>query len=78
MTLHSQDEFSIPEETGRVAHAVYPKGHVSLKMRDALGTIYQDQTFAHLFPHNRRSAEADMSTDHSHAIHGRTARPTSR
>jgi hypothetical protein len=26
MTLHPQDEFSIPEETVRVAHAAYPKG----------------------------------------------------
>ena len=58
MTLHPQDEFSIPEETVRVAHAAYPKGNVYIKMRDALGTIYQDQTFAHLFPHNGRSVEA--------------------
>jgi transposase len=27
-------------------------------MRDVLGTIYQYQTFAHLFPHNGRSVEA--------------------
>ena len=40
MTLHPQDEFSIPEETVRVAHAAYPKGNVYIKMRDALGTIY--------------------------------------
>ena len=58
MTLHPQEEFSIPEETVRVAHAAYPKGNVYIKMRDALGTIYQDQTFAHLFPHNGRSVEA--------------------
>lgn len=58
MTLHPQDEFSIPEETVRVAHAAYPKGNVYIKMRDTLGTIYQDQTFAHLFPHNGRSVEA--------------------
>ena len=58
MTLHPQDAFSIPEETVRVAHAAYPKGNVYIKMRDALGTIYQDQTFAHLFPHNGRSVEA--------------------
>jgi transposase len=31
---------------------------VYIKMRDALGTIYQDQTFAHLFPHNGHSVEA--------------------
>ena len=35
MTLHPQDEFSIPEETVRVAHAAYPKGNVYIKVRDA-------------------------------------------
>ncbi len=29
-----------------------------MKMRDALGTIYQDQSFAHLFPQNGRPVEA--------------------
>jgi len=58
MTLHSQNEFSIPEETARVARAAYPKGNLYMKMRDALGTIYQDESFAHLFPQNGRPAEA--------------------
>jgi transposase len=58
MTLRSEDGFSIPEETARVAHAAYPKGHRYLTLRDLLGTLYQDQSFAHLFPHNGRPAEA--------------------
>src|SRR2546430_9245130 len=29
-----------------------------MKIRDALGTIYQDQSFASLFPHNGRAVEA--------------------
>jgi len=58
MTLHSQNEFSIPEETARVARAAYPKGNLYMKMRDALGTIYQDESFAQLFPQNGRPAEA--------------------
>ena len=58
MTLHPQNAFSIPEETVRVARAAYPKGNLYLKMRDALGTIYQDQSFAQLFPQNGRSVEA--------------------
>ena len=58
MTLHSQNEFSIPEETARVAHAAYPKGNLYMKMRDALGSIYQDAAFAHLFPQNGRPVEA--------------------
>jgi transposase len=58
MTLQPQHEFSIPEETARVARAAYPKGNIYIKMRDALGTIYQDESFAHLFPQNGRPAEA--------------------
>lgn len=48
----------VPEETARVARAAYPKGNVYLKMRDELGTIYDDAAFAHLFPNNGQPAEA--------------------
>jgi transposase len=58
MTLQPQHTFSIPEETVRVARAVYPKGNVYMQMRDALGPLYQDESFAHLFPHNGRPVEA--------------------
>jgi transposase len=58
MTLHVQTEFGIPEETIRVARAAYPHGNTLMKLRGELGTIYQDQTFASLFPHNGRSVEA--------------------
>ena len=57
MTLHAQTEFTIPEETVRVARAAYPRGNPLLKIRDELGTIYQDQAFAELFPHNGRAVE---------------------
>lgn len=58
MTFHAQSEFTIPEETVRVARAAYPRGNALLKIRDELGTLYQDQMFAELFPHNGRAAEA--------------------
>ncbi len=58
MTLQPQNEFSIPEETARVARAAYPKGNIYIKMRDVLGTIYQDESFAHVFPQNGRPVEA--------------------
>ena len=58
MTLHAQTEFSIPEETIRIARAAYPRGNTVMKIRDALGAIYQDQAFAELFPHNGRAVEA--------------------
>jgi transposase len=40
----------IPEETARVAHAVFPHGNVFMQVRDTLGTIYTDEAFADLFP----------------------------
>jgi transposase len=58
MTLHPQTNCTIPEETIRVARAAYPRGNALMKMRDALGTISQDQSFASLFPHNGRAAQA--------------------
>lgn len=58
MTLHVQTAFSIPEETVRVARAAYPHGNTLMKIRDELGTLYQDQAFTSLFPHNGRSVEA--------------------
>jgi transposase len=58
MSLKPQAYGPIPEETARVAHAAYPKGNVFMRRRDELGTIYQDEAFAHLFSHTGQPAEA--------------------
>src|SRR5262245_36394496 len=50
MSLHPHIIASVPDETARVARAAFPKGHPSLTFRDALGTIFQDEDFATLFP----------------------------
>jgi transposase len=50
MSLHPSIIAPVPDETARVAHAAFPKGHPSLTLRDALGTIFQDDDFAALFP----------------------------
>jgi transposase len=50
MSLQPQDVPPVPDETRRVARAAFPKGHVYIPMRDALGAIYQDHLFAPLFP----------------------------
>ncbi len=49
MSLHLDTIGPVPEETARVAHAVFPKGHRYLRLRDELGTIYNDALFAPLF-----------------------------
>src|SRR5437588_10840754 len=58
MSLHPQVLCPIPEETARVARAAYPKGNIYLRIRDELGTIYKDESFADLFPHCGQLAEA--------------------
>jgi transposase len=40
----------IPAETVRVACAAFPKGNLYIHLRDTLGTIYQDELFADLYP----------------------------
>ena len=48
----------IPEETKRVAEAAFPKGSTYMRMRDELGTLYQDEQFASLFPPQGQPAES--------------------
>ena len=49
MSLHPQTEYPIPDETRRVAQAVFPKGCLALHVAEALGPIYRDEQFAALF-----------------------------
>src|SRR5215467_8193452 len=48
----------IPEETARVARAVFPRGNELMQLRDTLGTIYTDDQFADLFPTHGQPAQA--------------------
>src|SRR3954453_18558776 len=47
----------IPAETARVARAAFPDGATAMRVRDALGTIYEDEAFADLFSTRGRPAE---------------------
>jgi transposase len=58
MSMKPQEMSPVPEETARVARAANPKGNVSMSMRDELGSIYQDQLFAALFPQRGHPAFA--------------------
>jgi len=49
-SLHPHVLTPVPAETARVARAAFPKGHPSLTLREALGTICQDDDFPALFP----------------------------
>jgi transposase len=50
MSLRPQPIGAIPEQTAQVARAAFPKGNPYLALRDHLGTIFQDDDFAALFP----------------------------
>jgi len=52
MSLHPHVIAPVPEETVRVARAAFPKGNPYLTLRDALGSIFQDEDFAAVFPMN--------------------------
>jgi transposase len=50
MTLRPQAVYLVPEETARVARVAFPRGSMFMRMRECLGMIYDDQTFAALYP----------------------------
>ena len=58
MSLHASSHDVIPQQTIQVARAAFPKGNPYMRMRDALGPIYTNATFAALFSHTGRPAEA--------------------
>jgi transposase len=58
MSLKSLPIPPVPEETARVAQAVFPRGNVFIQLRDTLGTIYNDEAFADLFPTHGQPALA--------------------
>src|ERR671922_2167075 len=50
MSLQPQEIPPAPAETRRVAQAAFPRGNGYMRLRDELGTVYDDQLFAPLFP----------------------------
>jgi transposase len=48
----------IPQETQRVAQAIFPADALLLRLHDALGPLYDDPLFADLFPSHGQPAEA--------------------
>ncbi len=56
MSLKPQPIQPVPEETAHVARTAFPKGNPYLKLRDELGTIFEDEDFIDLFPERGKSA----------------------
>jgi transposase len=58
MSMKPQPIPEIPPETVRVVRAVFPKGNLYIHLHDTLGTIYQDELFADLYPDRGQPAYA--------------------
>ena len=58
MSLQPIESYQVPEETARVARAIFPKGNLVMRFRDELGMLFHDRDFAHLFPATGQPAEA--------------------
>lgn len=58
MSLKPQPFDAVPALTAQVVRAAFPKGNPYVKLRDELGTLYQDTDFAELFPNNGQPALA--------------------
>ncbi len=56
MSLKPQATRPIPAETARVAEAAFPKRNAYMRLRDHLGELYADDTFADLFPERGQPA----------------------
>ncbi|MBA3945028.1 MAG: transposase, partial [Herpetosiphonaceae bacterium] len=50
MSLRPQVAYLVPAETARVAHAIFPKGNLVMRMYDELGMLVADRDFTDLFP----------------------------
>ena len=51
-------DYVVPDSTARVAKAAFPKGTLCLQIYDHLGTLFQDQDFATLFPRRGQPAQS--------------------
>jgi len=56
--LKPERDFPIPEDTVHVAKAAFPKGNMYLTLRDAVGPIFEDETFKELNPSLGQPAES--------------------
>ena len=58
MSLQPQAIYCAPEETARVARAIFPTGNLVMRMYDELNMLLGESDFADLFPDEGQPAEA--------------------
>lgn len=60
MSLQPQAVYIVPEQTERVANAIFPKPNPIMRMYDEFGVIFNDVDFTDLFPSQGQPAEAPV------------------
>jgi len=50
MSLQPKSLYQVPEQTAKIAQAVFPNGNSYLKLYDTFGSLFSDQDFALLSP----------------------------
>jgi transposase len=56
VSLESWDDRGVPELTARVVRASFPKGTLAVRVREALGWLFEDESFAEAFSARGRPA----------------------
>jgi transposase len=56
MTMWPRPSHAVPTTTAQVARAAFPKGCLAIRIRDALGGVFEDAQFAGLFATRGRPA----------------------
>ncbi|MGW2937141.1 transposase, partial [Streptomyces sp. NPDC001156] len=56
MSLESWRDVGVPELTARVVRASFPKGTLAIRVREAIGPLFEDASFAEAFPPRGRPA----------------------
>ncbi len=60
MSLPTQPTYVVPDETARVARAIFPKGNAVMRLFADLHMVVEDRDFADLFPARGQPAEAPV------------------
>lgn len=58
MSLQPELDYTVPEQTARIAKTAFPRGTLCIKIYDHLGTIFSDQDFVEIFPQRGQPAQA--------------------
>jgi transposase len=62
MSLQARSFYTVPEETARVARAIFPNGNIYMQLYDTFGTLFCDEDFAELFAQDARPVALHLLT----------------